>query len=144
MKIRKAVGAVIVQDNEYLLIHKARNSDSNKVINGYWDFPKGGVEASDKDLEAAIMRELKEETGSANYKIINRFDRKICFSFPKSYKYEKQETTMFYVEYYGNREDLEPQDEEIDEVKFFSKEQLMSSISLYETQKFLSEVFDQI
>ncbi|WP_160669888.1 NUDIX hydrolase [Clostridium sp. C8-1-8] len=144
MKIRKAIGAVVVQDNEYLLIHKVRNSDSSEFINGYWDFPKGGVEESDKNLEVAVMRELKEETGSANYRIIDRFDRNICFLFPKAYKYEKQETTMFYVEYYGNREELKPQDEEIDEVKFFSKEHLMSIISLDETKDFLREVFYRI
>ena len=144
MKIRKAVGAVVVQNNQYLLIHKVRNSDSNVSISGYWDFSKGGVEEADEHLEAAVMRELKEETGSANYKIINRFDRKICFSFPKSYKYEKQETTMFYVEYYGNTEELKPQDEEIDEVKFFSKEQLMRIIYLDETKDFLREVFHRI
>ncbi len=144
MKIRKAVGAVVFQNNEYLLIHKVRSSNNNEYIVGHWDFPKGGVEELDGDLESAVLRELKEETGSANYRIINRFEVKICFSFPKVHKYDSQETVMFYVEYLGNREELKPQDEEIDIVKFVSKDELMEVLCHEETHKFLSEVFDKI
>jgi putative (di)nucleoside polyphosphate hydrolase len=80
MKIRKAVGAVVFQNDEYLLVHKVKSINGKANIAGHWDFPKGGVEESDRDFEAAIIRELKEETGSDNYRIINKFDKKICFS----------------------------------------------------------------
>ncbi|GKU25129.1 NUDIX hydrolase [Clostridium folliculivorans] len=140
MKIRQAVGAVVFQKNEYLLVHKIKNIDSETDIIGHWDFPKGGVEKSDKDIENAILRELREETGSDNYRIIKRFDNEICFTFPKGYKYDMQETVMFYVEYQGDREDLASQDEEIDDVKFFSKDVLMKTLFLEETREFLYEI----
>jgi len=36
MDIRKAVGAIVFQDNEYLLIHKVKLIDvSNKSISGF-------------------------------------------------------------------------------------------------------------
>lgn len=140
MKIRKAVGAVVFQDNEYLLVHKVKSIDTKSNITGQWDFPKGGVYELDENLEAAILRELREETGSNNYNIISRFDKKICFTFPEGHRYDKQETVMFYIEYLGNRRELKSKDEEVDKVKFFSKDEVMNILKLEETQKFLSEV----
>lgn len=143
MKIRQAVGAVVFQNDEYLLVHKVKSISSNTDIIGHWDFSKGGVEESDKDLEMAVLRELKEETGSNKYRIISRFNEKICFTFPKGHKYDRQETVMFYVEYLGDREDLKSQDEEIDEIKFFGKHDLMETLCLEETREFLREVFSK-
>lgn len=141
MKIRKAVGAVIFQNDEYLLVHKIKSVDIKSDIKSHWDLPKGGVQETDEDLEKAILRELKEETGSTNYKIISRFHKKICFTFHSTHKYDSQETVMFYIEYLGDRKDLKPQDEEIDGVKFYSKNDVMKILSLEETRGFLSEVF---
>lgn len=141
IKIRKAVGAIVFQDDEYLLVHKVKSIDCNENIVGHWDFPKGGLKESDIDLETAILRELKEETGSNNYRIIKKFDKKICFVFPKTHKYDKQETVMFYVEYLGDRGDLKSQDDEIDYVKFYSKGEIMSVLCFEETREFLNELF---
>lgn len=82
--IRKAVGAIVFQGTEFLLVHKVKvsslkNFDDN--IKGEWDFPKGGVEEGDKDLKATILRELEEETGSTQYKIIKQLDEIISFPF---------------------------------------------------------------
>lgn len=140
-KIRKAVGAVVFQNDEYLLVHKVKSITSKVNLAGQWDFPKGGVQESDEDLEIAILRELKEETGSDNYRIIKKFHEKICFVFPESHKYDRQETVMFYVEYLDDRGDLKPQDEEIEEVKFYSKDEVINILCLEETRKFLNEVF---
>lgn len=136
MKIRNAVGAVVFQNNEYLLVHKVKSIDVETDANGHWDLPKGGIQESDESLEAAILRELKEETGSTKYRIICRFDRKIYFSFSNTHKYDRQETDMFYVEYFGNREDLKSLDEEIDKVKFFRKNEVMSILCFEETREF--------
>lgn len=141
MRIRHAVGAIVYQNDEYLLVHKVKDINSKTNSIGHWDFSKGGIEESDKDLETAVLRELKEETGSERYKITRRFDKKICFTFPQGHKYDRQETIMFYVEYLGDREDLKPQDEEIDEVKFFGMHDLMEILCLEETREFLCELF---
>lgn len=139
-KIRTAVGAIVYQKDEFLLVHKVKSIEENKEITGQWDFPKGGVKELDHDFKAAILRELKEETGSDNYRVAAAINKKICFDFPKSHKYDKQETVMFYVEYLGDRTELRPQDDEIDVIKFFSKEDLMNILSLKETIEFFKEV----
>lgn len=48
MKIRKAVGAVVFWSTEYLLVYKVKSIMDNQNIDGYWDFPKGGIEELDK------------------------------------------------------------------------------------------------
>ncbi|WP_165878430.1 hypothetical protein [Natranaerovirga pectinivora] len=44
----------------------------------------------------------------------------------------------------GNREDLKPQDEEIDKVEFYNKEDLMRVISQEETYEFLKQIYNEI
>lgn len=144
MNVRKAVGAVVFQNDEYLLVHKVKSIVSNIHIEGQWDFPKGGIQETDRDLKTSILRELKEETGSTNYKIIKQFTRQISFSFPKTHKYDKQETIMFYVEYLGDKSDLKPLDDEVGEIKFFSKCELLNVIKLEETCEFLKEGFLEV
>lgn len=136
LKIRRAVGAVVFQNNEYLLVHKVKSIDCEENIVGHWDFPKGGVQELDKDLETAVLRELKEETGSTNYKIIKKFNEKICFDFSKPHKYDRQETVIFYVEYLGDRGDLKLLDEEIDEVEFYGEDAVVDVLCLEETREF--------
>ena len=68
MFLKKAAGAVVFYKNldgkiEYLLLkHNAR----------YWNFPKGGVEPGEKEIDTA-RREVMEETGLDNFRIIPGF-----------------------------------------------------------------------
>jgi predicted metal-binding protein/ADP-ribose pyrophosphatase YjhB (NUDIX family) len=107
-------------------------------IPGNWDFPKGGLKPHDNDLKSALLRELQEETGSCSYTILHEFDEKITFDFPPELnnRYTGQETTMFLVEYTGDGSDLQPQDEEIDRVEFFSQEHVLELIPFPESQAF--------
>ncbi|CAG7622953.1 RNA pyrophosphohydrolase [Paenibacillus solanacearum] len=122
--IRQAVGAIVQCNGQFLLVHKVKGAQGK--IKGVWDFPKGGVESHDVGLEAALLRELKEETGSAMYAVKKRFDARVSFEFDEKTRriigYERQETTMFLVEYTGDMTDLKPEDDEIDDVKWFSPE----------------------
>lgn len=77
--IRKAVGAVIQYDGKIMLVHKVKGTQGK--IKGVWDFPKGGIEAHDINLEQALLRELREETGSSKYVIIKRYNENVCFNF---------------------------------------------------------------
>ncbi|WP_223701825.1 NUDIX domain-containing protein [Sutcliffiella deserti] len=144
--IRKAVGAVVTQGQNILLVHKVkiRSLEDGPAISE-WDFPKGGVEEEDKSLEVAILRELLEETGSVQFSIIKQFSEKISFSFPRGFTektgFEKQETTMFMVEYTGDRKELAPQDDEISEIRFVVKKQVAEMLAHQNTRDFYERSF---
>ncbi|MFJ8353540.1 NUDIX domain-containing protein [Bacillus paramycoides] len=149
--IRQAVGAIVFQHNELLLIHKVKISDIKgeyTLSKGEWDFPKGGVKRTDNDLESAMLRELEEETGSKKFKVISQFEDKICFEFPEELKvkigYEKQETTMFYVEYIGDRTDLDPKDNEISQVQFFKIQDVLRVLSHDDTKNFFEGIIQKM
>lgn len=72
----KSVGAVVFRNDggkiKYLLLHyrpSGRTSDKNS---GHWDFPKGHIEKGETEDET-LRREMKEETGIADLKIIPNF-----------------------------------------------------------------------
>jgi putative (di)nucleoside polyphosphate hydrolase len=144
--IRKAVGAIVFQNNEFLIIHKTKiNTNKGKRnIKGEWDFIKGGVEERDNDLKESILRELKEETGSSEYRILKQYDEKICFNFPdiikKEIGYDKQETTMYLVEFLGDAKMLIPIDNEISDIKFIEKEKVQEMVTNQETKDFFKNI----
>src|SRR6266849_5802594 len=117
------------------VVHKVKvmeTPDGPKNVPGMWDFPKGGVKPGETAQEA-IMREVREETGASRYRIIKQFDEKICFSFDEHYQ---QETTMFLIEYLGDRSELHPMDEEIDHICFFSAPEVYQYLAHQETKDF--------
>ncbi|NBI05581.1 hypothetical protein [Senegalia massiliensis] len=49
--IRKAIGVIVEQDNEYMLVHKINLMDTKnkpKKMQGHWDFCKGVVKQKNK------------------------------------------------------------------------------------------------
>ena len=142
-RIRRAVGAIVQREGQFLLIHKVKMMNSlngPEKINPRWDFPKGGVKSSDIDLNSAILRELKEETGSENYAIKKMFEDTIVFQFPDKIKekigFDSQEVTMFLVDFLGHPSELKSQDEEIDDIRFFSKEEVLNMIEFEDSRSF--------
>jgi ADP-ribose pyrophosphatase YjhB (NUDIX family) len=51
------VGAIILRRNSILLVQRGRNP-----LKGFWSLPGGLIEPGEK-IEAALIREVKEETG---------------------------------------------------------------------------------
>src|SRR4051794_2731537 len=94
----------------------------------------------DQSPRHAILRELKEETGSNDFLIIKEFEEKICFNFPKKVKikigYDRQETTMFLVEFKGSVNDLSPVDEEIADLQFLTQHEVMDKLTHQDTRNF--------
>lgn len=141
--IRQAVGAIVVHKGRILLVRKVKIKNfasGPKRIQGEWDFPKGGIRAGESP-EKAVLRELREETGSERFRILKKYEQRIKFEFPKelhaSLGFTRQETHMFRLSYDGEPEDLSPQDDEIEEVRFFSREDALKLLAHDESVQFL-------
>jgi 8-oxo-dGTP pyrophosphatase MutT (NUDIX family) len=98
--VEKAAGGLVYNPKgEILFIYR----------NGKWDLPKGGIEKNEGKKEAAI-REVEEETGVKNLKIIDRID-KTYHIFKRNGKFRLKITYWYKMET-SFTENLIPQEEE--------------------------------
>ena len=145
--VRFAVGALVYVKDKILLVRKVMMMDGkagSENIDPFWDFPKGGVKESDKDYETAVIRELAEEIGSDKLSIIKQLpDFTFDFSpdIAKKIGFDSQVTKMFFIRFDGEESDLSPQDKEIDQISFFSKEEVEKKISFENSRKYVSDNF---
>ncbi|MCS7095111.1 MAG: NUDIX domain-containing protein [Thaumarchaeota archaeon] len=90
MPERKSAGAVIfndtIGDRYYLLLLYSA---------GHWDFPKGGIEEGETEVDA-VVREVYEETGIKELQLINGFRQMISYSY-KSQQGEVKKSVVFYL-----------------------------------------------
>ncbi|MEN3047193.1 MAG: NUDIX domain-containing protein [Candidatus Caldarchaeales archaeon] len=87
---RKSAGAVIfndsIGDRYYLLLLYSA---------GHWDFPKGGIEEGETEVEA-VVREVYEETGIREMQLIDGFRQTIQYSY-RSQQGEVRKSVVFYL-----------------------------------------------
>ncbi len=90
----RSSGAVIFKKEEkqvlYLLLHYHFRT-------GYWDFPKGNIETGETE-ENAALREIKEETGISDVKMLPDFKEKINYFYRKDGETIFKEVTFFLAE----------------------------------------------
>lgn len=98
MPVKKSAGAIVFHRApagkiEYLLLKHSEK---------YWNFPKGQIEKGESDIEAA-RREIEEETGLKNLRIISGFKAFEKYFYRGSKKYSEKEegkTIMKIVVFY--------------------------------------------
>ena len=74
MKKERSAGAIVFKKDkeiEYLLLH---------YESGHWDFPKGHIETNETEQQT-VKREIEEETGIKDAKIVHDFKEKIQYYF---------------------------------------------------------------
>ena len=106
-----AAGGIVKRGDEYLFIKR----------HGLWDIPKGKVEKGE-DVQIAAVREIEEECGISDPKIV----REITKTY-HTYNFKGKDVlkkTYWYLMSYDKMEELIPQTEEgITEVKWFKKDE---------------------
>ncbi len=121
----KSCGAIVInKNNKILLVH--HNA-------GHWDFPKGHIENRETEEQTAI-REVKEET---NIDII------INNKYRYTTSYSPKENVMKEVVYFLAQnidEDKNPQLEEVSEVKWFTFEEAMNTITYENSKEILNKL----
>jgi bis(5'-nucleosidyl)-tetraphosphatase len=62
---------------------------------GHWDLPKGNIEKGERPVET-MVREVREETGITNLKVIPGFERKIEYFYRRDGK-KVHKTVVFFL-----------------------------------------------
>jgi putative (di)nucleoside polyphosphate hydrolase len=138
--IRKGVGAVVLYDSKFLLAERIKRLQENgsfKRIPPEWDLVKGGL---DEETPAeAILRELFEETGSKEFRIVKQFAAPLHYTLPESSGFAAQETIIFLVEYLGTPEQLRSDGGEISRLAFFTRNQMLAKLKYQETRDWVDQ-----
>ena len=92
--MEKSCGIVLFNSDEFLLIQHPSKSNGGE---GHWDFPKGHVEGSETELETA-KRELVEETGIVDFRLLDGFRHRIEYIFQKGNEMVPKEVIFFLAE----------------------------------------------
>jgi 8-oxo-dGTP pyrophosphatase MutT (NUDIX family) len=91
LKQEKSAGIIVFRKEgnqlSYLLLH---------YDSGHWDFPKGHIEKDEDDIKAA-KRELEEETGIKEIKIIEGFREIISYYFKDKNNNLIHKYVMFFI-----------------------------------------------
>lgn len=95
MPLEKSAGAIIFHRNkktEYLLLQYPSNPRSKR---DYWDLPKGHIEGNE-DEKDTVIREVREETGLKDIKLMDGFKTLIKYFFKAEGK-TIFKTVVFYL-----------------------------------------------
>ncbi|MFH0854669.1 MAG: WecB/TagA/CpsF family glycosyltransferase [bacterium] len=129
-KFRKTATGVIINNEDKILLCQ-RADDPN-----HWQFPKGGVEKNET-FENVARREIFEEVGLKNIKIIKKLDKKDIYTYNKSkhqgnliklkYGYKGQISDVFIVRFLGG-EKIKTDNKEFLNYKWVSKKELLNNL----------------
>lgn len=115
---RQGVAIMVINDKSQVLLCKRVET----VPDG-WQCPQGGIDENE-NIEDAMRRELREETGITSIEVLKKMDKKTRYLFLeetkenslKLNKYEGQEHVWFLVKFTGDESeiDFETHPEEIE------------------------------
>jgi len=107
MPLRLGVGIVLLNDNNEVFVGKRIDNPKD-----FWQMPQGGVDKNENFLDAA-KRELKEETGIKNVKLIKEIEGWFAYDLPKNLlgkiwkgKYRGQKQKWFIMKFLGNNNEI--------------------------------------
>lgn len=130
---RSGVGIMIINKDKEIFVGKRIDNHSDA-----WQMPQGGLDAGESE-DAAMFRELKEETGIADnaVKVVGKSQKYHYYNLPyklqKKFwggKYLGQKQKWYLVEFVGEEGviNVKTEDPEFSEWKWVSKENLLNEI----------------
>lgn len=124
---RDNVSCVVFKGNRFLLVQLLGWSNS------WWKFPQGGIHEKESE-EDTVRRELLEEVGIKNFKIIgksshtNKYDWSDASLKQIDYRWRGQFQRFFLVEYLGAEEEIKINKKELRQCRWMELENLFVSI----------------
>jgi len=107
LPLRTGVGIVVLNSDNKVLVGKRKDNPKNN-----WQMPQGGVDQGE-ELIAAMKRELMEETGIKNIKILKEFNYWLEYELPKNLvgiiwkgKFRGQKQKWFIVRFLGKDDEI--------------------------------------
>lgn len=124
---RNNVASIVFKKKHFLLVQLVDWPDN------FWKFPQGGVHEGETE-EEAVCRELIEELGIGNFKIMgkssytNRYDWPADSIEKAGFKWKGQLQKFYLVEFSGENSEIRINKKEIQRWKWLNKEELFSHI----------------
>jgi len=129
---RKCVGMMILNEHNKILVGKRIDHPS-----GYWQMPQGGVD-NNENPEEAVWREMMEEIGTKNAKLLDSSTHWVSYDIPKDTlatlpwgdKYVGQKQKWFLFRFTGNKEEInvETKNPEFSEYKWVNFNEILTNV----------------
>ena len=107
LPLRDGVGIVVLNKANKVFVGKRIDNPKN-----FWQMPQGGIDPGEDYLSAAL-RELEEETGIKEVKLIKEIDELLTYELPPKLlgiiwkgKYRGQKQKWFIMKFNGNDEEI--------------------------------------
>ena len=107
LPLRLGVGIALLNSDNKIFVGKRIDNPLN-----FWQMPQGGVDKNENLMNAAF-RELKEETGVINVKLIKEVDPWLTYQLPKNLlgkiwngKYRGQKQKWFIMRFTGKDKEI--------------------------------------
>ena len=142
---RSGVGIVVINTDKKIFVGKRIDNHSDA-----WQMPQGGLDAGE-DEDHAMWRELAEETGIKNIKVLAKSSQYFYYNLP--YKLQKkfwggkflgQKQRWYLVEFLGDDKDININTEaaEFSEWKWIDKKEILDVIVSFKKELY-SDVINE-